>query len=95
MNESGGDPNATTGGSSASGLFQIIRSTYVRFNNDNMASWNDRFDPKHNIDTGLRFLEYLEKKYHGNQDLVLTHYHGLYNNRIDTAYINSINKFMR
>ena len=52
----------------ARGLMQLIPSTAQRF------GVNDMFNPKQNIDAGVRYLKTLLERYNGNLDLALAAY---------------------
>lgn len=62
--ESGFDPNAVSK-QGASGLMQLMWKTAQRYQID------DRFNPRENIDAGVRHLSYLMKRYKGKLPLVL------------------------
>ncbi|MGB7844415.1 MAG: lytic transglycosylase domain-containing protein [Candidatus Acidiferrum sp.] len=52
----------------ASGLMQLIPTTAMRF------GVNDAFNPKQNVDAGVRYLKLLLERYNGNLDLALAAY---------------------
>lgn len=52
----------------ARGLMQLIPSTAQRF------GVNDMFNPKQNVDAGVRYLKTLLERYNGNLDLALAAY---------------------
>src|ERR1700756_4169578 len=52
----------------ALGLMQLIPTTAVRF------GVNDAFNPKQNVDAGVRYLKMLLERYNGNLDLALAAY---------------------
>lgn len=52
----------------AMGLMQLIPTTALRF------GANDLFNPKQNIDAGVRYLKVLLERYNGNLDLALAAY---------------------
>lgn len=52
----------------ARGLMQLIPSTAQRF------GVNDMFNPKQNVDAGVRYLKMLLERYNGNLDLALAAY---------------------
>jgi len=52
----------------AMGLMQLIPTTAQRF------GVNDAFNPKQNVDAGVRYLKTLLERYNGNLDLALAAY---------------------
>jgi len=52
----------------ALGLMQLIPTTAIRF------GVNDAFNPKENVDAGVRYLRTLLERYNGNLDLALAAY---------------------
>jgi soluble lytic murein transglycosylase-like protein len=52
----------------AAGLMQLIPTTAQRF------GVNDAFNPKQNVDAGVRYLKLLLERYNGNLDLALAAY---------------------
>jgi soluble lytic murein transglycosylase-like protein len=50
------------------GLMQLIPTTAQRF------GVNDAFNPKQNVDAGVRYLKTLLERYNGNLDLALAAY---------------------
>jgi soluble lytic murein transglycosylase-like protein len=52
----------------ATGLMQLIPTTAQRF------GVNDAFNPKQNVDAGVRYLKLLLERYNGNLDLALAAY---------------------
>src|SRR5271154_2394286 len=52
----------------ALGLMQLIPTTAIRF------GVNDAFNPKQNVDAGVRYLRTLLERYNGNLDLALAAY---------------------
>jgi soluble lytic murein transglycosylase-like protein len=52
----------------AMGLMQLIPTTAIRF------GVNDAFNPKQNVDAGVRYLKALLERYNGNLDLALAAY---------------------
>lgn len=52
----------------AMGLMQLIPSTAIRF------GVNDAFNPRQNVDAGVRYLKTLLERYNGNLDLALAAY---------------------
>lgn len=52
----------------AVGLMQLIPSTAMRF------GVNDAYNPRQNVDAGVKYLKTLLERYHGNLDLALAAY---------------------
>lgn len=65
--ESGWNPSAVSR-KGAAGLMQLIPGTAQRFGAD------DVFNPRQNIDAGVRYLKTLLERYNGNLDLALAAY---------------------